>query len=408
MLLSVLVLLIGALAVFVIFSTEPSAERGGAVKKTAMLVEVLAAEHGTFTPEFVVTGTVRAERDVELSPQVGGSVVARADRFSPGRFVHKGESLLTIDPAPYRIAVSQRKSALAQTKASFALELGQQDVAQQEYQTLFGRGADEQQLSEEERQLVLRKPQLEAAREQVRDAEEALRQAELELARTNVRAPFDAHVLSRTVDVGTHLSPGTSIGRLVGVETYWVEASVPMHQRRWLPLPQRSSPTDSKSASPGDRPDGKPATDCPRVELENRGGWRDGVTRHGCLARLIGALDASTRMARVLIEVSDPLALETPNPDTPPLVVGEFLETRIPGVPLEGVVRIPRELLRKNNTVWLQQDGKLAIVELSPLLVDARYAYVRDSVKPGAQIVTTHLTSVSDGAALRVAEAEGE
>ena len=32
-LLSVLVLLIGALAVFVIFSTEPSAERGGAVKK---------------------------------------------------------------------------------------------------------------------------------------------------------------------------------------------------------------------------------------------------------------------------------------------------------------------------------------------------------------------------------------
>ena len=41
-----------------IHATEPTAQRAGAVKETAMLVEVVPAERGAFVPEIVVVGTV--------------------------------------------------------------------------------------------------------------------------------------------------------------------------------------------------------------------------------------------------------------------------------------------------------------------------------------------------------------
>ena len=59
-----------ALVTVLIYSTEPTAQREAATRQTAMLVETLPAEAGTFTPVLSATGTVRAVEDVQLSPLV--------------------------------------------------------------------------------------------------------------------------------------------------------------------------------------------------------------------------------------------------------------------------------------------------------------------------------------------------
>jgi hypothetical protein len=180
-----------------------------------------------------------------------------------------------------------------------------------------------------------------------------------------------------------------TLGRLVGVEQYWVEAAVPLTQRQWLSFADDSKPED------GEEP-------CSEVILENRAGWPPGATRSGCLARLIGALDESTRLARVLIEVEDPLGRKVDAPkDAPPLMIGEFLETRIIARPLKDVVRLPRKYVRKGNTAWLAQGETLAIVELDIALFDADYAYVRSGIVGGDLVVTTDLSRVTEGAPLR-------
>ncbi|MBK1725480.1 efflux RND transporter periplasmic adaptor subunit [Halorhodospira neutriphila] len=368
----------GAAVVAVILNTEPTATRESARKETAMLVEVTEAREGTFRPRFTATGTVRPAREVILRPRVEGEVVERAPALDPGGVVEQGQTLLRLDPADYESRLRERRSELAQARSELRLERGQQRVAEAEYELL------EQELTPGNRALVLREPQLEAARARVEAARAAVEQAELALARTTLRAPFDAQVLSREVSVGSQAAPGDALARLVGTETYWVEATLPVDRLRWLAFV-------AEGAGEG-----------ARVRLRDRSAWPADAARTGRLERLIGELGERTRLARALIAVDDPLARGEGAAERPRLLLGAYLECRIRGRPLDGVVRLEREHLREDETVWVYDDGELAIREVAIAVRDAEYAYIRYGLSGGERVVTSDLAAVREGAALRL------
>ena len=376
-LISLLVLVAGGAITWLIFATEPEAERSGAVRESAMLVDVVEAERGTFQPTIRAMGTVEPARDITLAPRVGGQVVRLSDAFTPGGYVRQGEVLLRIDPADYEIALAQRRGDLAQARTDLEIELGRQDVARQDYQLLRDT------IPTDDRSLVLRVPQLEAARSRVEAAEAMVEQAELDLERTTIRAPFDAHVLTRTANVGSQVAPGDPLGRLVGVDTYWVVATVPQSRLRWLTFP-----SDGEPPSP--------------VRIRNRTAWAEGEERTGTLHRLIGALEGGTRLARVIVDVPDPAAVGAET-DGPPLMIGSFVETLIQTRPLEDVIRLDRDYVRDDDTVWVMDEGVLRIRSVEIVLRDADFAYIASGLEPGARVVTTDLSTVVDGAALRTA-----
>src|SRR5690606_16037759 len=99
LIISVIILLTSAVITYIIFITEPEAQRESATIKTAMLVDVVEVEKGNFTPTVIATGTVQAARDIILSTQVGGEVIAISENYIPGSFVKKGEIILQINPA---------------------------------------------------------------------------------------------------------------------------------------------------------------------------------------------------------------------------------------------------------------------------------------------------------------------
>ncbi len=375
-------LLLATLAVFGIFMTEPEAKRTSATRRSAMLVELAGVEQGTFRPAIVATGSVRPEQEISLSPRVSGQVLSLSSSFTPGGFVDKGEVLLQIDPADYETAVLQRRSELHQAEAELAMEIGRQEQARRDYEELKGS------ISERYRTLVLREPQLNAAQAVVESARAALRQAELDLERTRVRAPFDAHVLSRDAHVGSQVAPGQVLGQLVGVDAYWVEANVPVSSLRWIAVPRDSGASGDDEGA--------------RVELRNRTAWPQGVYREGRVDRLVGALESETRMARVLIRVEDPLA-QAGAAGRPPLIVGSFVEARIEGKPIDDVIRMERSYLRQNDTVWLMEDKQLRIVPVEVVFSDDSHVYIGAGLQVGAQVVTTNLATVVEGASLRVA-----
>ena len=117
---------------------------------------------------------------------------------------------------------------------------------------------------------------------------------------------------------------------------------------------------------------------------------------------MIGALESQTRMARVLLTVADPLAHEPESSGLPPLMVGSFVEVIIEGKPLENVIRMDRDLLRKNDTVWLKQDGVLRIRKVDIVFRDHEYVFVREGLDTDDEVVTTNLATVIDGAPLRL------
>lgn len=368
-------LLIGAAAAatFVIYTTEPEAQSESATRTTAALVETTQTTRGTFTPQLRVLGVVEPARDVVLSPRVSGEIIAIDSSFRPGEIVDAGQELLTIDPADFQQVLRTRQSELKQVKATLAIEQGRQAVAQQEFELLG------EEIDPSNRSLVLREPQIESIRAQVQAAQAAVDQAMLDLNRTRIAAPFDAQILSRSVNLGSQVAQGDELARLVGVDEYWVMASVPLRDLQWISFPQ----DDDQGSS---------------VQIRQSTAWGPEAMRDGFVSRLIGTVDEQSRLARVLVVVPDPLARVA---DAPPMILDTIVQVRIDATPLEDVVRLQREYVRQNDTVWVMADGKLDIRDVQVTFRDAEFAYIASGLDAGEDVVTTSLATVTDGLDLR-------
>jgi len=367
-------------AVVVINRTEPTAERIEATRKSAALVETITVERGTFSPILSVLGTVEPAQDVVLAPRISGQVVELSPKFVPGGMVQRGDLLLRIDPSDFENAMSIRKSELEQAEASLEIERGRQSLAKKELALLEGT------IDETNRALVLREPQIASIRAEVNAAKAAVERAQLDLERTSVFAPFDAQILTRSVNIGSQVTPGDELARLVGVEEYWIMAAVPVRSLLWVQFPD----ADDRGSS---------------VTLRNPGSWPAGAERQARVARMIGTLDEQSRLARVLITVDDPLGRDH---DVPPLILDTLIETNIEGRPIEDVVRLQREYVREEDTVWLMKDNQLEIRPTDVVFRDAQYAYIRDGLETGDEVVTTTLATVADGVGLRKIDATSE
>lgn len=371
------ILILAAVITSFIFLSEPTAQKEGATREMAMLVKVTEAEAGNFSPLLIATGTVEPVEDVILSARVGGEVIRRAPAFVPGGFVKKGDLLLQIDPSDYRNNLELRRSELLQAQTDLDVEMGRQEVAEQDLELVGG-----QSLTPQEQALVLRQPQLNAVKARIKAAQAAVDQAQLELARTTIKAPFNAHILTQNVTTGSQVAPGEDLGRLVGTEKYRVILSLPVSRLQYLRFP--------------DSENGKGSS----VRIRNTAAWPADTYRTGYVTGQVGALDNQTRLARILVEVPDPLAQDTAA-GKPELIIGTFVESLMEGNEIENVVRLDRDYLRDNDKVWVMQDGKLFIREVDVLLTDSQYAYITDGLEHGEKVITTNLSTVAEGAAVR-------
>jgi len=362
-----------AAAIVVINRTEPTAKQIDNKRKSSALVETVTADRGTYSPLLSVLGTVQPAQDIILSPRVRGQVHELSPNFVPGGMVRKGELLLQIDPADFVNALSIRESELQQVEASLQIEDGRQSLAKKEL-ALLGSSIDEN-----NRALVLRAPQFASIQSQVRAAEAAVRRAKLDLERTRVVAPFDAQILRRSANIGSQVGPGDDLGQLVGTDEYWIMVAVPIRTLRRIQFANVDQP-------------GSTAT------LRNPDAWGPDVKRKAQVTRMIGTLDEESRLARVLVTVGNPLGIAS---DLPPLILDTMVEVQIEGKPIEDVVRLNREYVHDQGTVWVMKDDKLEIRETEIVFRDAEFAYIKDGVEDGEEVVTTTLATVAEGIGLR-------
>ncbi|WP_420548772.1 efflux RND transporter periplasmic adaptor subunit [Curvivirga sp.] len=368
------ILAISTVLIFWINSTEPSVEQEDAVKKTAMLIEIEHLKKGDFAPMIQGLGNVQAAQDIILNPRVSGQITKISESFIPGNIVKSGDILLQIDPADYRNNMQQMESALQQAKAALDIESGKYEVAKKEYALI------NKQLIGKNKALVLREPQMQAAKAAVHSAKASFEQARMELERASVKTPFAAQIITRNVNIGSQINTNTQIARLVGIDEYWVIVAVPVSQLQHLTFPQGNN----QGA---------------RVIIKSPKAWPENAVREGNVVRLIGALDQTTRLARVLVSVKDPLAIQKRNKQ--PILVDSIVQTEIEGKLLKNVFRIKRDYLREGNTVWLNRDNKLHISQATVVMKDKEYAYISKGINDNDLLITSSLATVAEGMALR-------
>ncbi|TDX32870.1 RND family efflux transporter MFP subunit [Modicisalibacter xianhensis] len=362
-----------------LLSQPPRVERRAAPPSPAPRVEVVRPDTGAVAPVIQGYGRVVAARQTDVAARVGGRLMTFSEIAEPGRVVEDGAALATLDASDYRLAVRSAEAALAQAEAELAVERGEQIRARSDYES-FGR-----QLSAERRALVLREPQLKSAQAAVDSAKVALESAQLDLARTEITAPYRAMIQERLVGPGSEISANTAVLSLVDVGHFWVRASLPSEELTWLDIGEGGSPGAS-------------------VRLTSRG-WPAGAYREGRVFSVLPDLEESGLLAQVLVRVDDPLALEN---DAPALRLGDLVNATFEATPREGLIALPTPALRDGNRVWIAgKDDRLQLHRVNVVyrgeervLLDADDS----ALNADQRVITSHLGQAREGMALRIAD----
>lgn len=360
-----------------LITTKPNTKRRQP-ERAAALVEVTSVRRSTERVVVTVMGTAMPAQQITLQARVGGRVMDISPNLAPGGRFAAGETILQIDRRDYESVVVQRQGDVAQADLNHKVELGRQEIAKREWELHEQTGK----ASALDLELALRKPYLLQAQAAVAAAAAASDKAALDLERTTLRAPFNAVVLSEQVDLGSELTSLTSVATLAGTDEYWVQASVPVDQLRWLRFPGRV----------GER--GSPAR--VRVNAE------PGAVRTGHVARLLGALETEGRMAQILVAVEDPLGLKAKDSSVQPLLLGSYVQVEIDGRELDSVIPLSRDLVRDGDRVWVMNaDGKLEIRAIQTAFRSRDRVLVAQGLQEGERLVTTDLPAPVEGMPLR-------
>ena len=292
-----------------------------------------------------------------------------ASQLEPGGHFQTGQVMLKIDPDDYELAVDQKQAELDQVQADYRIEEGQQAIAKQEFELL---GQD---VSETDRDLILRKPQLQTMAAKLKIAQAQLQQAKLDLKRTTIHAPFDALVLERNVNVGSHITTASAISQLVGIDSYWVQVSVPADQLKWITVPNTTGQTGSS------------------VRIYNEAAWGKKIFRTGHVIRLSGTLEEAGRMAQLIVAVNDPLALKPGNSNLPSLIIDSYVRVEIQGKQLHDVFQVERTALQHDDTLHLFVDGQLDIRQVDILHRGPKHVIIHDGLVANELLITSDLSA---------------
>lgn len=164
-------------------------------------MELGEIERRAMSALYSTSGTLRAERRATVTARTNG-VIERL-LVEEGDRVRAGQPLAELEKDEQRIAAERARDTL-ETRRSELRRL----------ERLYA-----QELVSEEA--------IEQARRDAEDAEHTADLAELELSRTVIRAPFDGVVVTRQLDMGNTVSPGTAVYTLADVDPLYLDVNVP-------------------------------------------------------------------------------------------------------------------------------------------------------------------------------------
>lgn len=382
--LPVVILILAVLGAQILIASRPSVPKSSRSEK-ATFVEVLTARLQDERAVITAFGTIQAHQEMTVQPEVSGLVVQQNPDLVKGGIISEGVALLQIDPRDYQFTVDEEKGALAKAEFDLKVELGNQAVAEREWKLLKPSTGE---ISDLSKQLALRRPHLKEKQIALRAAKSRLAKARLDLQRTILTAPFNALVLSESVEVGQLVNTQSAVATLVGTDEFRAQVSVPIHQLDWISFP-----------GPGNRRGS-------RVSLIREIGNGQPVVHRGRIVELLGDVTQNGRMAQVLVSIPDPLDLEPGKTKRRPLLLGEYVRVEIEGPILQDVVVLPRHTIREGNRVWVKnEENQLEVRPVDIVLSRKDSVLITHGVEEGDKIITSQLPAAIPGLSVQSIEA---
>ena len=330
----------------------------------------------TVTISVQTQGEVRPKTEIDLVPQVSGRIVGISESFAEGAEFGPGEMLIKIDDSDYRLAVVRAQARVAEAEVAVQRELANAKIKKDHWLDKENTG--------EPTPYALNKPQVMEAEAKLAAAQSDLREAELNVARTEISAPFQGRVRLKNVGIGQYVSAGTNLGRVFSTDTVEIRLPLTDSQLAELNLPM------------GFMAD---AFNAPLVEFSAQVGNRQNRW-NGRIVRTHASIDQQTRLIYAVAEVSDPYGLGSDNGT--PMAVGMFVHADIAGVNSQPALVLPRLALRNANKVYvINDDNRLEIRTVEILSTSEETVLVSNGVAVGDKVVTSTIPAAVDGMEVR-------
>jgi len=376
-----IVILMGCFLVSSYLIRNPTTVEEAAVE--IIPVSVRVAEVSLESVDLVVgsQGKVQAAQTVSLSAAVAGPIEWISPSMESGGYAGEGEVLLRLETSDFETAVERSRANMQQTLAEAVFA----DAELERLQELAERRlASDSQLQDAQRRA-------EVSRARLVDAEASFRQAELDLDRTELRAPFNAVIQTREVELGQYVNRAQSVAILFGADEVEVRVPLAMRQLGFLdvPLGQRGE---------------IPEQNAPEVTLTGTYGGKQ-YQWQGKLVRIEASIDPNSNTVQTIIRVPQPVAGDQSamqQPKAIPLPIGLYVEANIKGKTVDDIIALPRSVIRNNNQVLIvDAENKMYFREVEIFRLEEQKVLISGGILPGERICISPIQAVVDGMAVQ-------
>ena len=375
----ILVVLLSVAAV--IRSNPPESPQRFTPAAPTISVNTLSVSPRQYQIELESYGAVQPRTQTTLTAQVAGQIVYINPNIRAGGFFEKGDVLVALDERDYVADVRIAEAVLMDARQTLADAKARSEQAREDWQSLGNVG--------EPPELVLRLPQLEAAKAGVISAEATLSKAQLELERTRIVAPFAGRVLEQMADIGQVVTLNTDIAVIYATD--YVEVRLPIRNRdlAFMDLPVIYSDQQINHS-------GFPV----QIISDLVGGsvW------DARLVRTEGAIDESARQLHVIAQIDDPFARGAGN--QPQLKIGQYVTAMVPGHTLIDALVIPNSAIYQGSYVYVVQEDTLQRRNIEIAWQNDEDAIISDGLANGDVLVTTPLGQVTSGVRVSIVNDE--
>ena len=380
--LTLLILTLAVVAAAGIIMTRPMPEPV-AIAPNVVAIRGIQMEAENIPLTIYAQGVVEPLTASELITQVNGRVAWVSPNFNAGGFFKQGEPLMKLESDDYEARVGLAEAREVRALAEF-------EHATFELKRMRALVKD-QLVSQAMLENAVRQTRLTEAA--LKEAQINLDQAERDLDRTELKAPFDAIVRSKAVDLGEFVSMGKSLAQLFAADGFEIRLPVLDTQLAYLNLPSSIDATAPLNSA-----------NLPSVRLSAQYAGA-AASWDAQLVRSESEIDRRSRMVTLVARVSSTRDALSANP----LPVGAFVNAEIEGITLENAFQLPRSALRQDNQVLVvDEESRLRFREVSIARYERDRILIQSGLKDGDIVNISPIQAVVDGMEVSVTETLAE
>jgi len=216
----------------------------------------------------------------------------------------------------------------------------------------------------------------------------SFRQTELDLERAEIKAPFNAIIETREVELGQYVNRAQSVAILYGADEVEVRLPLAIRQLGYLDIPLGTRGELVGNAAPD-------------VLLT---GFYGGEEHHwqGKLVRTEATIDPNSNTVQAIIRVQQPVAGDTKlsrlSTEQIPLPIGLFVQANIVGKEAEDMIALPRSVIRNNSQVLVvDAENKMYFRDVEIFRLEEDRVLISGGLLAGEYICTSPIQAVVNG-----------